>query len=77
MNLLGLTSARFPKYKISFLAGGGEETFFPDQKIEPCRLGVNSVGVRMQKICPEDEFPRMMEVLKSDLPSSFRITGSR
>jgi hypothetical protein len=32
---------------------------------------------RVQKICPEEEFPRMMEVLKSDLPSSFRITGSR
>lgn len=32
---------------------------------------------RAQKICPEEEFPRMMEVLKSDLPSSFRITGSR
>jgi hypothetical protein len=31
----------------------------------------------VQKICPEEEFPRMMEVLKSDLPSSFRITGSR
>lgn len=30
----------------------------------------------MQNICPEDEWDHFITVLKSDLPTSFRITAS-
>lgn len=30
----------------------------------------------MQNICPEDEWDNFVSTLKSDLPSSFRITAS-
>lgn len=30
----------------------------------------------MQNICPEDEWDHFISVLKSDLPTSFRITAS-
>lgn len=30
----------------------------------------------MQKICPEDEWDNFVTTLKSDLPSSFRITAT-
>lgn len=29
----------------------------------------------MQKICSEEDFEKMMESFKEDLPSAFRITG--
>jgi len=32
---------------------------------------------RAQKFCSDEEFDKMMEVLKTDLPASFRITGTR
>jgi len=32
---------------------------------------------RAQKFCSDEEFDKMMEVLKTDLPASFRITGNR
>jgi len=32
---------------------------------------------RKQNICPQEEFQEMMETLKKDLPSSFRISASR
>lgn len=30
----------------------------------------------MQNICPEDEWDNFITILKSDLPTSFRITAS-
>ena len=40
-------------------------------------VGTRWPSYRMQNICPPEEFSQMMEVLRTDLPSSFRITGSR
>ena len=32
---------------------------------------------KSQGICPEDQWEEMMRVLRTDLPASFRITGTR
>ena len=32
---------------------------------------------KSQGICPEDQWEEMMMVLRTDLPASFRITGTR
>lgn len=32
---------------------------------------------QIQKICPEEEWDSFMKALKSDLPTAFRITGSK
>lgn len=35
------------------------------------------VLVQVQKVCPEDEWDTFMATLKKDLPTAFRITGSK
>lgn len=30
-----------------------------------------------QKVCPEEEWPSFMQALKDNLPTAFRITGSK
>ena len=32
---------------------------------------------KAQGICPDDQWEEMMQVLRTDLPASFRITGTR
>lgn len=35
------------------------------------------IMLQLQKICPEEEWDNFIKALKEDLPTAFRITGSK